>query len=107
MQTVSPQVGHPALVVNVASKLHYMGSVHQQDLNLRRWYTSVEAYCQSKLLQVLFAAELERRGRGSVRSVAVHPGEVLTNVINTLPSLLQGLYRRVMTYPLLTPEQGR
>ena len=101
-----PQRGHPARVVNVASKLHYMGAVRKDDLNLQKGYTSLDAYCQSKLLQVLFAGELERRARGRVRSLALHPGEVLTNVVNTLPSPLQRLYRQVMTFPLLTPDQG-
>ncbi|KAK2075920.1 hypothetical protein QBZ16_001256 [Prototheca wickerhamii] len=98
--------GHPARVVSVASKLHYMGAVRKDDLNLQKGYTSLDAYCQSKLLQVLFAGELERRARGRVRSLALHPGEVLTNVVNTLPSPLQRLYRQVMTFPLLTPDQG-
>ncbi|KAL6779092.1 hypothetical protein ACKKBF_B18795 [Auxenochlorella protothecoides x Auxenochlorella symbiontica] len=100
------QRGAPSRVVHVSSKLHYMGSVRRGDPNLSRRYTSLTAYCQSKLLQVLFSTELDARAGPSVRSVAVHPGEVLTNVIHTLPGPVRWLYARLLAGVLLTPRQG-
>lgn len=48
------QSGRAARVVNVSSKLHYMGSLRQHDINLQGpgVYTSLAAYAQSKLAQV-------------------------------------------------------
>ncbi|KAK2075921.1 hypothetical protein QBZ16_001257 [Prototheca wickerhamii] len=99
-------MGHPARVVNVASKLHYMGAVRKDDLNLQKGYKCIDAYCQSKLLQVLFAGELERRASGRVRSLALHPGEVLTFAAPPQPSATQRLSRKIMASLLLSPEQG-
>lgn len=56
--------------------------------------------------QVLFSTELDARAGPSVRSVAVHPGEVLTNVIHTLPGPVRWLYARLLAGVLLTPRQG-
>mgnify|MGYP001810435188 CR=1 FL=1 len=52
--TARPQSGRPARVVHVSSKLHFMGSLRQQDMNLSASgaYTSLAAYAQSKLAQV-------------------------------------------------------
>lgn len=46
------QAGRPSRVVHVSSKVHYMGSLHRQDMNLERGYNSLAAYGQSKLAQV-------------------------------------------------------
>lgn len=62
--------------------------------------------------QVVFAAELQRRadatggGRPWLRSVALHPGEVLTDVVRSLPGPLQAAYRALLQAVLLTPAQG-
>ena len=92
-------------MVNVSSKLHYMGSIHRGDINLQRGYSSLAAYAQSKLAQVLFAGELTRRG-GGVVAVAVHPGEVLTDVVRSLPGPLRRAYRLLLATLLLTPAEG-
>ena len=39
-------------------------------------------------------------------AAAVHPGEVLTNVVSSLPGLLQSLYRVVMFPFCLSPAEG-
>ena len=58
-------------------------------------------------MQVLFAWELQRRTAGEVVSVAVHPGEVLTDVVRSLPGFLKYWYRLLMKAILLTPAQGK
>jgi hypothetical protein len=47
-----PQSGRPGRVVSVSSKLHFLGSLNQQDPQLARSYNSLAAYSQSKLAQV-------------------------------------------------------
>jgi retinol dehydrogenase 12 len=102
------QAGRPSRVVNVSSKLHAMGHVCRDDPHLRvpGAYTSLAAYAQSKLVQVLFAGELQRRGGGNLVAVAVHPGEVATDVVRSLPGPVKWLYRIFMGAILLTPRQG-
>ena len=39
-------------------------------------------------------------------AVAVHPGEVLTDVVRSLPAPVVGLYRTLMSTLLLTPREG-
>ncbi len=77
----------PALtdrVVTVSSTLHHRGEVVLDDLNWeRRRYRPYAAYGQSKLANLLFTLELERRlvADGSpVRAVAAHPGWAATNL---------------------------
>lgn len=47
----TPQAGRPSRVVNVASKLHFMGALSRTDPHLADRYTSLGAYAQSKLAQ--------------------------------------------------------
>jgi len=100
--------GRPARVVNVSSKLHRMGRIHCDDPHLRKGgsFNSLSAYAQSKLAQVLFAKECNRRYDGVLRCLSVHPGEVLTDVVRSLPGPMQRLYKLVMRLFLLTPAQG-
>ncbi|WP_200174820.1 oxidoreductase [Tomitella cavernea] len=71
-------------VVTVASLAHRMGTIDLEDLNWRRRrYDRVRAYGQSKLANLLFSLDLERRLRkaGSpVRSLSAHPGYASTNL---------------------------
>ncbi len=64
-------------VVTVSSGLHERGTIDLADLHGEQSYDRWDAYAQSKLANVLFARELERRLRAGdvpIRSVAVHPG---------------------------------
>ena len=71
-------------VVTVSSTGHRVGEIHLDDLNWeRRPYHSWRAYGQSKLANLLFTTELQRRlaDAGSpVRAMAVHPGYSATNL---------------------------
>ena len=49
-------------VVTVSSQLHRRGRLDPDDLNWqRRRYRSLQAYCDSKLANLLFTLELQRR----------------------------------------------
>jgi NAD(P)-dependent dehydrogenase (short-subunit alcohol dehydrogenase family) len=71
-------------VVTVSSGAHRMGSIDLDDLNWeRRSYSAWRAYGQSKLANLLFTAELQRRleAAGSpVLATAAHPGYAATNL---------------------------
>ena len=71
-------------VVSVASGAHRRGHIDLDDLNWeRRSYQRWTAYAQSKLANLLFILELERRltAAGSpVRALAAHPGYAATNL---------------------------
>ena len=71
-------------VVSVASGAHRRGHIDLSDLNWdRRRYQRWAAYGQSKLANLLFILELERRltAAGSpVRALAAHPGYAATNL---------------------------
>ena len=71
-------------VVTVSSLMHWMGYVSLRDLNWKaRPYSAWVAYGQSKLANLLFTSELQRRldAAGSpLRAVAAHPGYSHTNL---------------------------
>ncbi|MGY1715908.1 oxidoreductase [Geodermatophilus sp. SYSU D01106] len=71
-------------VVTVSSTAHRMGAIDLADLNWeRRPYSPERAYGQSKLANLLFTLELQRRltAAGSpVRATAAHPGWAATNL---------------------------
>jgi len=71
-------------VVTLSSSLHRSGVIDLDDLNWRRRpYSAQAAYSQSKLANLLFTLELQRRlgDAGSrVRALAAHPGWAATNL---------------------------
>src|ERR1700736_465631 len=71
-------------VVNVSSTGHRMGSIDFDDLNWeRKPYKRWRAYGQSKLANLLFTAELQRRltaAGSAVLATAAHPGYASTNL---------------------------
>jgi NAD(P)-dependent dehydrogenase (short-subunit alcohol dehydrogenase family) len=79
-------------VVTVSSGSHFSGTMHWNDLGLKRGYQGLKAYDQSKLAGVLFTYELARRYRStpyvgalplnppSVSAYAVDPGLVRTGI---------------------------
>ncbi|MDI2028888.1 oxidoreductase [Saccharopolyspora sp. TS4A08] len=95
MQFGTNHLGHFALtnlllphitgrVVSLASGAHRFGTIDFDDPNFeRRRYQPVAAYGQSKLANLLFVLELQRRlaQRGSpVRALAAHPGYTASNL---------------------------
>lgn len=95
MQFATNHLGHFALtnlllpcvtdrVVTVSSSAHRMGRIVVDDLNWeRRRYRRWAAYGQSKLANLLFTLELQRRltaAGSSVLALAAHPGYAATNL---------------------------
>ena len=71
-------------MVTVASSAHRFGAIDFDDLQWeRRPYKAWRAYGQSKLANLLFTAELQRKLVGvgsSIKATAAHPGYAATNL---------------------------
>jgi len=71
-------------VVTVASMMHLFGMISLKDLNWKsRPYSAWLAYGQSKLANLLFTQELQRRldaAGSTVKALAAHPGYSSTNL---------------------------
>lgn len=70
-----------ARVVTMSSAAHRMGRLNPNDLDSSRHYGAYSAYGRSKLANILFAAELQRRwGPLGVTSTSLDPGVVATEL---------------------------
>jgi NAD(P)-dependent dehydrogenase (short-subunit alcohol dehydrogenase family) len=85
--------------VTVSSLAHRSGRLPMDDLNWeRRPYSKAGAYGQSKLANIVFSLELERRLRkaGSrAVSVAAHPGYSATSIFYGGDSKRPSIFRRI------------
>jgi NAD(P)-dependent dehydrogenase (short-subunit alcohol dehydrogenase family) len=79
-----------ARIVTVSSGAHHYGKMSFDDLMGERRYEKWRAYCQSKLANLLFFHELDRRLRRAgktQKSVAAHPGYAATNLQYVGPAI--------------------
>ena len=86
-------------VVTISSGAHRMGRIRLDDLNWERdGYDRWRAYGQSKLANLLFTLELQRRlteaGSG-VRAVAAHPGYTATHLQGHTENRLQDALMKI------------
>jgi NAD(P)-dependent dehydrogenase (short-subunit alcohol dehydrogenase family) len=75
-------------VVSVSSGAHRMGRIRFDDLQGERRYFAWLAYGQSKLANLMFCFELQRRATEagtSLKSMAAHPGYAATNLQSAGP----------------------
>ncbi|HET9692395.1 MAG TPA: oxidoreductase [Acidimicrobiales bacterium] len=88
-----------ARVVAVSSLFARRGAVILDDLMGERWYEPWAAYAQSKLADLLFAAELARRlarAGSPVASLAAHPGYAATRLVANGPARWSGPVNRAV-----------
>jgi len=79
-----------ARVVGVSSGAHHSGRIRFDDLQWTEGYRPWAAYAQSKLANLMFARELQRRSTAEgwgVASIAAHPGYARTELIANGPGL--------------------
>jgi NAD(P)-dependent dehydrogenase (short-subunit alcohol dehydrogenase family) len=77
-------------VVTVASLAHRNGKMEWDNLQGERKYVPWDAYNNSKLANLLFALELERRARAAesrLLSIPVHPGISRTSIAANGPGM--------------------
>jgi NAD(P)-dependent dehydrogenase (short-subunit alcohol dehydrogenase family) len=76
--------------VVTASLAHSRGHIDWDDLNARNSYKAGQRYSDSKLANLLFVQELDRRLRAAhspVTAVACHPGVANTDLLRHLPAV--------------------
>lgn len=93
-----------ARIVNVSSSMHHRvrGTIDFDNLNAEKGYNARAAYAQSKLANLLFTLELNKRLQetgADVTATAAHPGWTATN-------LQRGLLHAVSRVVGQTPEMG-
>lgn len=89
-------------VVTVSSVMHRYGPLDFDNLSAEKHYSPTKAYGYSKLANLLFMRELQRRyhkGSGSLISSAAHPGSTRTNLQQYKPS-----FRWMMSLPFAAQE---
>jgi NAD(P)-dependent dehydrogenase (short-subunit alcohol dehydrogenase family) len=95
-------------VVSVSSEAHQVGKPNFDDLQFKNKYSSIRAYGQSKMMNIMFTNELSRRlasENANVTANSLHPGAVRTG----FGADNEGLFRlviKLMRPFFLTPEQG-
>ncbi len=85
-------------VVTVSSLAHRIRArINFDDLQSERSYSRVAAYSQSKLANLMFTYELQRRlpGAGSTIAVAAHPGLAATELTRNSPAIAAVLARLI------------
>ena len=95
-------------VIAVSSGSHRSGRIHWKNLQLSRLYSGLAAYSQSKLANVLFAFELQRRlpADSRIDSYALEPGLVNTaRGEKGAPELTSFVWSRRKRHGV-TPEEG-
>ena len=91
----------PSRVINVSSLASLSGNIHWDDLMLEKGYTMWKAYSQSKLANVIFANEFNRRFESKgVKAVSLHPGSVRTEIGRAYKKLIFKVLIAFL-YPLL------
>ena len=96
-------------MVTVASLAHRNGKIEFDNLQSERRYKPWDAYGASKLANILFARELDRRARAEhsrLMSVAVHPGVSTTNIIENGPGThgLKAMVLKVVGPIIMQPD---
>ncbi|MET8430827.1 SDR family NAD(P)-dependent oxidoreductase [Nocardia sp. NPDC004860] len=97
-------------VVTVASLAHrFRGKIHFDDLQWERSYDRVAAYGQSKLANLMFTYELQRRltahGANTI-AVAAHPGGSNTELMRNSPAVIRWLAPAVAPLVTQSPAKG-
>ncbi len=91
-------------VVTLASIAHKRGRLNFDDLQSTKNYSPMGSYQQSKLADLMFAFELDRRLRAAsspMMSIAAHPGVAHTNLFaRDDHSAVQKTVRKVVSYAI-------
>jgi NAD(P)-dependent dehydrogenase (short-subunit alcohol dehydrogenase family) len=94
-------------IINVGSDSHFHGKMHFNDINLTKKYHGLRAYAQSKLANVLFTYEFERRKPVEKLTInCVQPGLVKTNIGLKHTISFHGLAWKIRRLSGVTPAEG-
>jgi len=102
------QESAPARIVNVSSGGHVYDDMNFDDLDFSHsTYVGMKGYSRSKLANVLFTYELDRRLADTDVAVNVlHPGHVATDIWRSNFPVIGPILKWGMSLVALTPEEG-
>ncbi len=95
-------------VVTVSSNMHRAGRLNFADLQSTRRYRRVAAYGQSKLANLMFSYELQRRlaaAGAQTSALAAHPGTAITALTRYFPPVVDRAYH-AMGQPIAQQPQA-
>ncbi len=96
-------------IVVLSSLAHTQGEINFDDLQNKEKYSAMTAYQQSKLANIIFALELQRRlekaGHQTI-AVAAHPGISNTNLGQHVPRILYYLLMPLFLFMIHSPNSG-
>ncbi|MYD72603.1 MAG: SDR family NAD(P)-dependent oxidoreductase [Acidobacteria bacterium] len=98
-----------ARVVTVSSLAHRSGRIAFDDLDASGHYGRMDRYAMSKLANLLFTYELQRRLAASAAdtiAVACHPGVTPTDIGRNFPWWLMGLFMLAISWRTHPPSSG-
>jgi NAD(P)-dependent dehydrogenase (short-subunit alcohol dehydrogenase family) len=97
-------------IICVGSDSHFHGKIHFDDLSLGRKYHGIKAYAQSKMANVMFVYELDKRLKERkiehVTINCVQPGLVKTDIGLKHTISLHGLAWRIRRLGGVSPAKG-
>lgn len=111
MKRTSHESNLEGRIVNVSSEGHrlaYREGIRFDKINDESVYSSIGAYGQSKLANILHANELARRfeeDNVNITANSLHPGSIITNLLR-YHSILDVLHRTLGKLVLKNAEQG-
>ncbi|KFK28924.1 hypothetical protein AALP_AA7G065800 [Arabis alpina] len=112
MKNTSRESKREGRIVNVSSEAHrysYQDGVRLDKINDQPSYSSMRAYGQSKLCNILHANELTKKLKEdgvNITANSLHPGGIMTNLWRYFDSYLAGAVGAVAKYVLKTVPQG-
>ena len=98
-----------ARIVTVSSMVHRQGKIDFDDLTSERRYGRSAAYGRSKLANLLFTYELQRRlaaAHAQAIALAAHPGYASTGLARNLPPLMRAGARAIVPFIAQSAEMG-
>jgi len=105
---------HQSRVITLSSVAHHMGKINWDDLMFEKSYNQWISYSQTKLANILFTKELQRRfdeENIEAKAVSLHPGCVKTEIYRKIIDIwiikiAYILLTPVFWYFFKTPQQG-
>ncbi|MBT6430542.1 MAG: SDR family oxidoreductase [Rhodospirillaceae bacterium] len=94
-------------IINVASGVHKMGKLNFSDPQGRVSYKGWPAYCQSKLMNVMFTNALARRLEGTATTAnSLHPGFVASKFGHNNTGFVGLMMRMSQAVMAISPQAG-
>ncbi len=95
-------------IINLSSEAYKIGKVDFENIQLMKGYSAMRAYGNSKLDNLLFTKELDRRikqNKLNISTNAVHPGVVRTGFGKSSDGLAGFIFKTFQPF-FTTPEKG-